>query len=99
MFEPDLARGAVRRVERAAFTWTRTACCLRSLIVQLKIIPLPVYLRDAAESETREVIVRLGQCIRNNAATNIFNKDLDSRNYGVGRYGGCFCSITTRWRS
>jgi isocitrate dehydrogenase kinase/phosphatase len=63
---------------------------LRSLIVQLKIIPLPVYLRDAAESETREVIGRLGQCIRNNAATNIFNKDLDSRNYGVGRYGGVF---------
>ena len=63
---------------------------LRSLIVQLKIIPLPVYLRDAAESETREVIVRLGQCIRNNAATNIFNKDLDSRNYGVGRYGNVF---------
>ena len=63
---------------------------LRSLIVQLKIIPLPVYLRDAAESETREVIASLGQCIRNNAATNIFNKDLDSRNYGVGRYGSVF---------
>ena len=63
---------------------------LRSLIVQLKIIPLPVYLRDAAESETREVIGRLGRCIRNNAATNIFNRDLDSRNYGVGRYGNVF---------
>jgi len=32
----------------------------------------------------------LGDCIRNNAATNIFNKDLDSRNYGVGRYGRVF---------
>ena len=31
-----------------------------------------------------------GHCIRNNAATNIFNKDLDSRNYGVGRYGRVF---------
>ncbi len=60
---------------------------LRSLIVQLKIIPLPVYLQSAGESETRTVIARLGRCIRNNAATNIFNKDLDSRNYGVGRYG------------
>jgi isocitrate dehydrogenase kinase/phosphatase len=36
------------------------------------------------------VIARLGHCIRNNAATNIFNKDLDSRNYGVGRYGRVF---------
>ena len=62
----------------------------RSLIVQLKIIPLPVFLENASESETREVIVHLGQCIRNNAATNIFNRDLDSRNYGVGRYGRVF---------
>lgn len=63
---------------------------LRSLIVQLKIIPLPVYLENASESETRAVIAKLGHCIRNNAATNIFNKDLDSRNYGVGRYGRVF---------
>ena len=63
---------------------------LRTLIVQLKIIPLPVFLEKASESETREVIVNLGRCIRNNAATNIFNRDLDSRNYGVGRYGRVF---------
>ncbi len=44
----------------------------------------------AGETETRDVIVSLGHCIRNNAATNIFNKDLDSRNYGVGRYGRVF---------
>jgi isocitrate dehydrogenase kinase/phosphatase len=63
---------------------------LQSLIVQLKIIPLPVYLQHATEAETRAAIANLGHCIRNNAATNIFNKDLDSRNYGVGRYGRVF---------
>ena len=63
---------------------------IRSLIVQLKIIPLPVYLETANETETQAVIASLGHCIRNNAATNIFNKDLDSRNYGVGRYGRVF---------
>jgi isocitrate dehydrogenase kinase/phosphatase len=63
---------------------------LRSLIVQQKIIPLPVYLDNASEGQTRTVIAKLGHCIRNNAATNIFNKDLDSRNYGVGRYGRVF---------
>jgi isocitrate dehydrogenase kinase/phosphatase len=63
---------------------------IRSLIVQMKIIPLPVYLERATESETRAVIASLGHCIRNNAATDIFNKDLDSRNYGVGRYGRVF---------
>ena len=63
---------------------------IRSLIVQLKIIPLPVYLENANESETQAVMSSLGHCIRNNAATDIFNKDLDSRNYGVGRYGRVF---------
>jgi isocitrate dehydrogenase kinase/phosphatase len=89
MFEPALleelrseAAGSVQVVEEGVF--------LRSLIVQLKIIPLPVYLDGAGENETRSVIARLGHCIRNNAATNIFNKDLDSRNYGVGRYGRVF---------
>ena len=60
---------------------------IRSLIVQLKIIPLPMYLETASDTEIRTAMVNLGHCIRNNAATNIFNKDLDSRNYGVGRYG------------
>jgi isocitrate dehydrogenase kinase/phosphatase len=89
MFDPALldelrseAAGSVQVVEDGVF--------LRSLIVQLKIVPLPVYLQGVGESETRAVIARLGHCIRNNAATNIFNKDLDSRNYGVGRYGRVF---------
>jgi isocitrate dehydrogenase kinase/phosphatase len=63
---------------------------LRSLIVQLKIVPLPVFLETASDEDTRAVIRSLGHCIRNNAATNIFNKDLDARNYGVGRYGRVF---------
>jgi isocitrate dehydrogenase kinase/phosphatase len=63
---------------------------LRTLIVQLKIVPLPVFLETADDHAIRAVMVRLGQCVRNNAATNIFNKDLDSRNYGVGRYGRVF---------
>ncbi|MDP9089917.1 MAG: bifunctional isocitrate dehydrogenase kinase/phosphatase [Pseudomonadota bacterium] len=89
LFDPALldellseAAGSVQVVEDGVF--------LRSLIVQLKIIPLPVYLEGADEGETRAVIARLGHCIRNNAATDIFNKDLDSRNYGVGRYGRVF---------
>jgi len=89
MFEPALldeiceqAAGSVHVEQGAVF--------MRSLISQLKIVPLPVYLERASESETQTVIISLGHCIRNNAATNIFNKDLDSRNYGVGRYGRVF---------
>jgi isocitrate dehydrogenase kinase/phosphatase len=68
----------------------REGVYLRLLIVQMKIVPLPVFLETADENAARAVMVSLGQCIRNNAATNIFNKDLDSRNYGVGRYGRVF---------
>ena len=86
MFDPALLEEICRQ---AAGTVQVDAegVLLRSLIVQLKIVPLPVYLETADEQETRAVMSSLGSCIRNNAATNIFNKDLDSRNYGVGRYG------------
>lgn len=89
MFDPDLLD---ELCEESANTVQvdRDGVFLMSLIVQMKIVPLPVFLAGATEDETRDVIVSLGHCIRNNAATNIFNKDLDSRNYGVGRYGRVF---------
>jgi isocitrate dehydrogenase kinase/phosphatase len=68
----------------------RNGVYLRTLIVQMKIVPLPVFLQTADESSTRAAMISLGHCIRNNAATNIFNKDLDCRNYGLGRYGRVF---------
>ena len=58
----------------------------KHLIVQIKMIPLPVFLADASMEEASKVIVNLGHCIKNNMAANIFNKDLDARNYGVSRY-------------
>ena len=59
---------------------------LKHLIVQRRVRPLPVFFRDATPEEAREVIVNLGHCIKNNAAANVFNKDLDARNYGVSRF-------------
>ena len=32
------------------------------------------------------MIENLGDCIKNNAAASIFNKDLDARNYGVSHF-------------
>jgi isocitrate dehydrogenase kinase/phosphatase len=89
MFDPALLEELRRESSETVYV-EGDGVILRSLIAQLKIIPLPVYLEHAGEEETREVIINLGKCIRNNAATNIFNKDLDSRNYGVGRYGAVF---------
>jgi len=58
----------------------------RHLIVQPKMIPLPIFLETAAPEDAETAVVNLGHCIRNNAAANIFNKDLDGRNYGVSRF-------------
>jgi isocitrate dehydrogenase kinase/phosphatase len=89
MFDPALLDEICQQAAGSVQT-DRDGVYLRLLIVQLKIVPLPVFLESADEEATRAVIVSLGYCIRNNAATNIFNKDLDSRNYGVGRYGRVF---------
>jgi isocitrate dehydrogenase kinase/phosphatase len=89
MFDPALLDELCRQATESVHV-DRDSVLLRSLIVQLKIVPLPVYLESASASEIRAVIASLGHCMRNNAATNIFNKDLDSRNYGVGRYGRVF---------
>lgn len=86
MFEPSFLE-TLGRFASQSVQIDGAGVFIRSLIVQLKIVPLPIYLQTAEGDETRQVIVNLGQCIRNNTATNIFNKDLDSRNYGVGRYG------------
>ena len=89
MFDPALLEDICREAG-GSVNVDGESVFIRSLIAQLKIVPLPVYLETADESDIRSVITSLGNCIRNNAATNIFNKDLDSRNYGVGRYGRVF---------
>ena len=58
----------------------------KHLIVQLKMIPLPNFLETASPEDARTAVINLGHCIRNNAAANVFNKDLDGRNYGVSPY-------------
>jgi isocitrate dehydrogenase kinase/phosphatase len=89
MFDPELLDEICRQAA-CSVQLDQDGVYLRLLIVQLKIVPLPVFLETADEAATRAVMISLGNCIRNNAATNIFNKDLDSRNYGVGRYGRVF---------
>jgi isocitrate dehydrogenase kinase/phosphatase len=85
-FAPDL------RKELSAFagetvTITDRYVTLRHLIVQMKMVPVPEYVRTAPLALAQAAIINLGTCIKNNAAANIFNKDLDARNYGVSPIG------------
>ena len=56
------------------------------LIIQPKLTPLPIFFENASLGQIRRAVINLGYCIKNNAAANIFNKDLDSRNYGVSHF-------------
>lgn len=58
----------------------------KNLIVQRRITPLPLFLQTASRADAETAVINLGYCIKNNAAANILNKDLDVRNYGVSRF-------------
>ena len=84
-FEPALLAELLRDASESVSLRDDTVI-LKHLIVQRRVRPLPVFFRDATPEEAREVIVNLGHCIKNNAAANVFNRDLDARNYGVSRF-------------
>jgi isocitrate dehydrogenase kinase/phosphatase len=85
-FDPDLlAELAMAAAETVAVAGEKVN--FRHLIVQPKMVPLPVYLEAASAPDRLAAIDNLGHCIKNNAAAGIFNRDLDARNYGVSRYG------------
>ena len=87
-FEPALLAELLRDASRSVSLRDETVV-LKHLVVQRRVRPLPVFLQNATPEEACEAIVSLGHCIKNNAAANVFNKDLDARNYGVSR----FCKV------
>ena len=84
-FEPELLAELLQDAAESV-SLRDDAVILKHLIVQRRVRPLPVFLGGATPEEAREVLVNLGHCIKNNAAANVFNKDLDARNYGVSRF-------------
>ena len=97
MFAPDLL---AELLEAAAGTVSLHGerVLFAHLIAQMKMIPLTLFLETASPEDARRAVVNLGDCIKNNAAANIFNRDLDGRNYGVSsRSCACSYSTTTPW--
>lgn len=62
------------------------ALVFQYLVVQRRLTPLPLFLENATPRQAGIAMSNLGYCIKNNAAGNIFNRDLDARNYGVSSY-------------
>ncbi len=84
-FDPALLEELLHEASETVFLRGEEVV-LKYLIVQRRMRPLPVFLETASRAQARTAIVNLGHCIKNNAAANLFNKDLDARNYGVSRF-------------
>jgi len=84
-FSPELLEELLREASETV-SLVGDDVIFKYLIVQIKLTPLPVYLETATEKQAETAIANLGYCIKNNAAANIFNRDLDARNYGIGSY-------------
>lgn len=55
--------------------------------VERRIVPLDVYVREAAHTSAAAAVVDYGQAIKDLASTNIFPGDLLIKNFGVTRHG------------
>jgi isocitrate dehydrogenase kinase/phosphatase len=57
------------------------------LYTERRLVPLDIYLRDAAPDLAREAVLDYGQVLRDLAASNIFPGDMLIKNFGVSRHG------------
>jgi isocitrate dehydrogenase kinase/phosphatase len=60
---------------------------IRHLYTERKMIPLNLYLTQATEEETEEVMDEYGNAIKQIASANIFPGDMLLKNFGVTRHG------------
>ncbi|MGY5450511.1 bifunctional isocitrate dehydrogenase kinase/phosphatase [Agarivorans sp. MS3-6] len=60
---------------------------IKHLYIERKMIPLNMYLDQADEAQTRQVIDEYGNAIKQLAAANIFPGDMLFKNFGVTRHG------------
>jgi isocitrate dehydrogenase kinase/phosphatase len=84
-FDEELLEELVREAGETVSLQGDGVIC-KHLIVQRRMTPLPVFWETASPEDAETAIINLGYCIKNNAAANIFNKDLDARNYGVSEF-------------
>ncbi len=55
--------------------------------VERRVVPLDLYVREAARPAAEEAVLDFGQSIKDLASTNIFPGDLLPKNFGVTRHG------------
>jgi isocitrate dehydrogenase kinase/phosphatase len=60
---------------------------IKRVYVERRVVPLDIYVREAAGAAAEEAVIDFGQSIKDLASTNIFPGDLLPKNFGVTRHG------------
>lgn len=60
---------------------------VRHAYVQRRVIPLDIYVREAADNAARAAVLDYGRAIKDLASSNIFPGDMLIKNFGVTRHG------------
>ncbi len=73
------AAGTVRQVDDSVI--------ISRVYVERRVVPLDIYVREAARPAAEEAVIDFGQSIKDLASTNIYPGDLLPKNFGVTRHG------------
>jgi len=65
----------------------RDVLVIRHVYIERRMIPLNIYLRDAAPAQIEHAVVEYGNAIKDLVAANIFPGDMLWKNFGVTRNG------------
>lgn len=85
-FEPNLLDELLSRASRSV-SRDFDQLTFSTIYVERKVIPLDIYIRDAAPEEAVRAIIDYGAAIKNLAASNIFPGDMLLKNFGVTSRG------------
>jgi len=85
-FSPDLLEELATSASESVDVREETVV-LRHLYTERRLVPLDIYLLDAAPMDARAAVLDYGQVMRDLAATNIFPGDMLLKNFGVSRHG------------
>lgn len=60
---------------------------IEHLYIERRLVPLNIYVREAAEADAARAVIDYGQAVRDLACSNIFAGDLLLKNFGLTRHG------------
>lgn len=85
-FEPGLRESLLRECSRNCSVQGEQLL-IEHLYIERRLVPLNLFLHDAAAGDAARAVIDYGQALRDLASSNIFAGDLLMKNFGVTRHG------------